>query len=106
MVTYRQEGRLRMELGKGEPLATAALRSGMSENTARRYGAGALPSQRRQPRRYWTRQDPFAAVWPEIVAMLEQAPGLEAVTILERLRTRLQLSFSDLQLRTLQRKIR
>ena len=41
MVTDRQVRRLRMELGKGEPLATAALRSGMSENTARRYRAGA-----------------------------------------------------------------
>ncbi len=106
MVTDRQVRRLRMELGKGEPLATAALRSGMSENTARRYRAGALPSQRRQPRRYRTRQDPFAAVWPEIVAMLEQAPGLEAVTIFESLRMRPELSFSDGQLRTLQRKIR
>jgi len=106
MVTDRQVRRLRMELGKGEPLATAALRSGMSENTARRYRAGALPNQRRQPRRYRTRQDPFAAVWPEIVAMLEQAPGLEAVTIFESLRMRPELSFSDGQLRTLQRKIR
>lgn len=37
-----------MEFGKGEPQATAALRSGMSENTARLYRAGPLPSQRRQ----------------------------------------------------------
>jgi hypothetical protein len=43
MVTDRQVRRLRMELGKGEPLLTAALRAGMSENTARRYRAGALP---------------------------------------------------------------
>jgi hypothetical protein len=75
MVTDRQVGNLRIELGKGEPLSTAALRSGMSENTARRHRVGALPSQRRQLRQYKTRLDPFAAVWPEIVAMLEQAPG-------------------------------
>jgi hypothetical protein len=31
-----------MELGKGEPLSKAALRSGMSETTARRYRAGDL----------------------------------------------------------------
>ena len=43
MVTDRQVRRVRMELGKGEPLATAALRSGMSENTARRYREGAPP---------------------------------------------------------------
>jgi transposase len=106
MVTDRQVRRLRMELGKGEPLATAALRSGMSENTARRYRLGVLPRQSRQPREYRTRPDPFAAVWPEIEAMLEQAAGLEAVTIFEALRRRPELSFADGQLRTLQRKIR
>jgi transposase len=95
-----------MELGKGEPLSKAALRSGMSETTARRYRVGGLPSQSKQPRQYRTRADPFAAVWPEIEAMLEQAPGLEAVTIFEALRQRAELSFSEGQLRTLQRKIR
>ena len=106
MVTDRQVRRLRMELGKGEPLSTAALRAGMSENTARRYRAGALPGQRKQPRQYRTRPDPFAAVWPEVEALLEEAPGLEAVTIFESLRMRSDLSFSDGQVRTLQRKIR
>jgi transposase len=95
-----------MELGKGEPLSKAALRSGMSETTARHYREGDLPSQRQQPRQYRTRPDPFAAVWPEIEEMLEQAPGLEAVTIFEALRRRADVSFSDGQLRTLQRKIR
>ena len=95
-----------MELGKGESLSSAALRSGMSDNTARRYRVGGLPGQRKSPRQYRTRPDPFVAVWPEIEAMLEQAPGLEAVTIFEVLRGRVELSFSDGQLRTLQRRIR
>jgi transposase len=95
-----------MELGKGESLSSAALRSGMSDNTARRYRVGGLPGQRKSPRQYRTRPDPFVAVWPEIEAMLEQAPGLEAVTIFEVLRGRTELSFSDGQLRTLQRRIR
>lgn len=95
-----------MELGKGESLSRAALRSGMSENTARRYRVGALPGQRKILRQYRTRPDPFSAVWPEIEALLEQAPGLEAVTIFELLRGRPELSFSDGQLRTLQRRIR
>jgi len=38
--------------------------------------------------------------------MLEQVPGLEAVTIFEALRGRAELSFSDGQLCTLQRRIR
>lgn len=95
-----------MELGKGESLSSAALRSGMSENTARRYREGALPSQRKLVRQYRTRPDPFAGVWPEIEEMLKQAPGLEAVTIFELLRGRPDLSFSEGQLRTLQRRIR
>ena len=80
-----------MELGKGESLSSAALRSGMSENTARRYREGGLPGQRRVVRQYRTRPDPFAGVWPEIERMLEQAPGLEAVTIFELLRGRPEL---------------
>jgi transposase len=95
-----------MELGKGESLSSAALRSGMSENTARRHRTGGLAGQRKSPRQYRTRPDPFVRVWPEIEAMLEQAPGLEAVTIFEVLQGRTDLSFSDGQLRTLQRRIR
>ena len=95
-----------MELGKGESLSSAALRSGMSDNTARRHRVGGLPGERKSPRQYRTRPDPFALVWPEIEAMLEQAPGLEAVTIFEALKGRAELSFSDGQVRTLQRRIR
>ena len=106
MVTDRQVRRLIMELGTGTPLSTAAIRAGMSENTARRYRTVPLPSQRPVPRAYRTRPDPFAAIWPEIEALLVQAPGLEAVTIFETLRARPDLVVADGQLRTLQRRIR
>jgi hypothetical protein len=78
----------------------------MSENTARRYRTGLAPSQRKQPRTYRTRPDPFAVVWPQIEALLEEAPGLEAVTIFETLGARPDGCFPEGQLRTLQRKIR
>src|SRR5688572_32187954 len=103
MVTDRQARRLMKELGKGTPLCSAALRSGMSENTARRYRDKPLPSQR-PPRTYRTRRDPFAEVWPEVESLLEAAPGLEAVTIFETLKVR--ANFTEGQLRTLQRRIR
>ena len=45
------------------------MRAGMSENTARRHRTGPLPRQRKIPRQYRTRPDPFAAVWPEIEAL-------------------------------------
>jgi hypothetical protein len=95
-----------MELDTGRPLSTAAMRAGMSENTARRYRRGGLPSQRKVPRIYRTRPDPFAAVWPEIEALLVEALGLEATTIFETLRGRSTLPFAEGRLRTLQRRIR
>ncbi len=106
MVTDRQARRLMKDLGKGVPLSAAALRSAMSENTARKYRAGALPSQRKRPRRYRTRPDPFAALWAEIEGLLKEAPGLEAVTIFETLLRRPDVCLQEGQLRTLQRKIR
>jgi transposase len=94
------------ELKAGQTLERAALRSAMSETTARRYREGGAPKGARPGRRYRTRKDPFAAVWPEVEKMLEAAPGLEAKTIFERLLERPEASFTEGQLRTLQRKIR
>lgn len=94
------------ELNEGEALERAALKSGMSENTARRYRKGAPRKGARPTRTYRTRPDPFQAVWADVEKMLEAAPGLEAKTILERLLERPEGTFTEGQLRTLQRKIR
>jgi transposase len=94
------------ELHEGETLERAALKSGMSENTARRYREGAPARGIRAPRTYRTRTDPFEAVWPEVEKMLEAAPGLESKTIFGLLLERPENTFTDGQLRTLQRKIR
>jgi len=94
------------KLNEGETLERAALKSGMSENTARRYRKGATRKGARPARAYRTRQDPFEAVWLEVEKMLEAAPGLEAKTIFERLLERPEGEFTEGQLRTLQRKIR
>lgn len=106
MVDERQVRRLMKELNEGETLEIASMRSGMSENTARRYRRGATRKGRRAAREYRTRIDPFAAVWAQVVAMLEMAPGLEAKTIFERLCEREDMSFTEGQLRTLQRRIK
>lgn len=94
------------ELNEGETLERAALKSAMSENTARRYRRGAAAKGARPQRAYRTRPDPFEAVWPEVEKMLEAAPGLESKTIFVRLLERPDASFTEGQLRTLQRKIR
>jgi transposase len=91
---------------EAETLERAALKSGMSENTARRYRDGAPPKGERPARGYRTRADPFETVWADVEKMLEAAPGLEAKTILERLLERPDGVFTEGQLRTLQRKIR
>jgi len=94
------------ELQNGETLEQAALKSGMTENTARRYRKGAPTKEARPSREYRTRKDPFEAVWPDVEKMLEAAPGLEAKTIFARLLERPDATFTDGQLRTLQRKIK
>ncbi|HLA13380.1 MAG TPA: IS21 family transposase [Gemmatimonadaceae bacterium] len=94
------------ELHEGKTLERAALKSAMSENTARRYREGAPAKGARPQRTYRTRPDPFEAVWPEVEKMLEAAPGLESKTIFGLLLERPENAFTEGQLRTLQRKIR
>ena len=84
----------------------AAAKTGISVASARRVEAAAtLPSQR--PPRHWrTRTDPLAEVWEtEVVPMLEGAPSLMAVTLLEELQRRHPERFCDSVLRTLQRRV-
>ncbi len=85
---------------------TAAAKTGISVASARRVeSAVGLPSQR--PPRHWrTRADPLAEVWSsEVVPMLEGAPSLMAVTLLEELQRRHPERFGDAVLRTLQRRV-
>lgn len=85
----------------------AAAKTGISVATARRIESRvSLPSQR--PARHWrTRADPLGEVWEaEVVPMLESAPTLMAVTVLEELQRRHPERFDDAVLRTLQRRIR
>jgi transposase len=106
VVSDRQVERLMKELSGGETLERASMRAGMDEKTARRYVRGAERKGARSPRSYRTREDPLAAVWPDVVGMLEEAPGLEAKTIMELLLAREESGLVEGQLRTLQRRIR
>jgi transposase InsO family protein len=84
----------------------AAAKTGISVASARRLeSAVSLPSQR--PPRHWrTRADPLTEVWnSEVVPMLEGAPSLMAVTLLEELQRRHPDRFGDAVLRTLQRRV-
>jgi len=89
------------------PQEAAAAKTGISVSSARRIERrGVLPSQR-EARGWRTRVDPLIEVWDgEVVPMLEGAPALMAVTVLEELQRRHPGRFGESVLRTLQRRIR
>ncbi len=95
-------------LGQGQTLSRAAQNSGVDQKTARRYwNMRRLPSEQVVPPREWrTRPDPFAEVWPELAALLEQAPGLQAKTLWGWLVQKYPARFDETQLRTLQRRVK
>jgi hypothetical protein len=95
--------RMLKERATGRTQAQAAARAGMSERTARKYERLAqLPSQLKQPRRYRTRPNPFAEVWPWVVRHLEQDPALQGTTLFALLNELHPGHFQAGQLRTLQ----
>jgi len=94
------------ERAKGKTQEQAAARAGMSVRTVRTYERlGRLPSQRRQPRQYPTRPNPFADEWPWICCELERDPALQATTLFVLLQERHPERYPAAQLRTLQRHI-
>ena len=86
---------------------SAAARVGISVSSAHRVERRMqLPSQR-APRQWRTRIDPLVQVWDEeVVPMLQGAPALMAVTVLEELQRRHPERFAHAVLRTLQRRMR
>ena len=84
----------------------AAAKTGISVASARRVEAATVLPSQRAPRHWRTRADPLAAVWDtEVVPMLEGAPSLMAVTLLEELQRRYPGKFGESVLRTLQRRV-
>lgn len=106
MVTDEQVRLLMSLLNQGIPQATAAAKAGMSERTARKYAhSGQSPSQSKVAHTWRTRPDPFAEVWLEVEALLQQDSGLQAKTIWTELNGRYPGRFGAGQLRTLQRRL-
>lgn len=100
---------LRRKLMEGKTLEAAAAAAGMSEETARKWRDGPLPSETKRARHWRTRKDPFADVWAEEIEPLLKADEegtLEAQAVLAELQGRHPGRFSDGQLRTLQRRFR
>jgi hypothetical protein len=107
MVTDAQVRRLMTRIRSGDSLAVAAAKADMDEKTARKYRrAGKLPSQVKAPHTWRNRPDAFKQVWPEIEHALQRHPGLQAKTLFEHLQRQYPGEFQDVQLRTLQRRIK
>ena len=83
MVTDQQVRKL-MKLNQKGCLLVAVAKSGMSENTARKYlRHRRLSSQVKQERAWRTREDPFEEDWSQVQLKLEINPGLESKTLFE-----------------------
>ena len=94
---------------EGKTQEAAAAAAGMSVRSARSWQRGPLPSERKAPRTWRTRPDPFEAIWNEAIEpLLRRDPegALQSTTVLEWLEERYPGQFSPAQLRTLQRRLR
>ena len=106
-VTDAQVKELRNWLHRGASLSKAAMKADMDRKSARKYrDCQRLPSEGRGPRTWRTRRDPLAAVWPELEALLEQEPALQAVTLLDWLQRTYPGEYPDGVRRTLERRVR
>jgi hypothetical protein len=106
MITDGRVKELRRMLVQGKPLAASARMTLMDEKTARSYrDDDRLPSQRKRPRDYRTRTDPFADVWSEVQQRLEAEPKLKAQTLFAWLQQTQPGEFPDSTRRTFERRV-
>lgn len=85
----------------------AAAKVGISVRSARRLDSTEILPSQREARTWRTRADPFDAVWQsELVPMLEAAPAVTAMTLLEEIQRRYPGQYENALLRTLQRRVR
>jgi hypothetical protein len=93
------------EKGRTQEQAAASANLRSRKTVAKYERLDQLPSELKKPRQYRTRKDPFAADWPEVEEMLENAPTLEAKALFEWLCDQHPGRYQEGQLRTLQRRI-
>jgi transposase len=85
----------------------SAQKSGMSANTARKYlRQDEVTDQQKSPHTWRTRKDPLEEIWPQAVAMLREAPELEAKALFEHLARCHPGEVKSEILRTFQRRVR
>ena len=107
MITKQQYKRLMSEYKKTGKIVVSAMKADIHPQTAGKYiEAGKAPAQLQAPHTWRTRPDPLEKVWDEVVAMLGDAPELEAKVLFELFLERPGSGLEPGHLRTFQRRVR
>jgi len=106
-VTDQQVKRMHKEMNEHGRCGIAAMRSGLSPNTARKYRRSSrLPSELKGARTWKTHSDVFKEDWPDIEIRLKDAPELEARALFEHLMSCRPGVYEEGHLRTFQRRVK
>ncbi len=107
VVKRTQLTKLVFERNQGANISMSAIKAGMSRTTARNYlRQDDVMDQRQVPHTWRTRPDPLEGIWPQALAMLGQAPELEAKALFEHLAQCHPGGMKAGLLRTFQRRVR
>lgn len=107
MITNKQYRRLMSEYAKTGNMTGSALKADVDRQTARKYiQAGQGPKELQAQHRWRTRPDPLERVWPQVAAMLRDAPELEAKTLFDYFLARPESGLEERHLRTFFRRVR
>jgi len=83
------------------------MKADVDRHTARKYiEAGKCPAELQAQRTWWTRQDPLDKIRDPVVAMLRDAPELEAKTLFEHFMAPPDSGLDGTHLRTFYRRVR
>ena len=107
MITNQQYKRLMSEYEKTGKIMVSAMKADVDRQTARKYiEAAKCPGELQAPHTWRTRSDPLDKIWPEVAAMLRDAPELEAKTLFEYFLARSDSGLEEGHLRTFYRRVR
>jgi hypothetical protein len=107
MITNQQYRRLMSEHQRTGKISVSAMKADVHPQTARKYiKAGRSPAEGQAKHTWRTRPDPLAKIWPEVTALLRDAPELEAKTLFEYFVARPDSGLEASHLRTFFRRVR
>ena len=107
VVTRTQLTKLVSERNQGKTISMCAMKAGISRKTAGKHlRQDNVMEQRQVPHTWRTRKDPLEEVWPEALAMLRDAPELEAKALFEHLAQGRGDKVKPGLLRTFQRRVK